>query len=245
MKILKSRIFEQFPEIIFGFSTKDGLNRGEPFFFNLSLTVGDDENIVQENTTAFINELGLNPGQVAFQLQIHSDKIQYVTHGGSKGESDALITDKINLGLAISAADCTNIYLYMPDKKIIAGIHAGWKGTQNKILPKTLNELRDNYSVKPEDVFAFIGPTISQKNYEVGKEVADYFKEKYLKPSGDKFLLDLPTANFDMLQNFGVPNNQIEISDQCTFENKELHSYRRDGIKSGRGWGIIAMKGDN
>ena len=58
MEILQAKIFQNYPEIIFGFSTKIGLNRKEPFYFNLSLSVGDDRNIVKENRMAFAKELG-------------------------------------------------------------------------------------------------------------------------------------------------------------------------------------------
>lgn len=75
MKIIHSELFNSFPEIIFGFSTKIGLDRKEPFFFNMSFTVGDDERNVKENREVFFNQLGLKTSQIAFQKQIHSDKI--------------------------------------------------------------------------------------------------------------------------------------------------------------------------
>jgi len=89
----------------------------------------------------------------------------------------------------------------------------------------------------------YIGPSISQRNYEVGVEVAQLFDPKYSIKKGNKFLLDVRKVNYDMLINFGIPQNQIEVSDLCTFEAKDLlHSYRRDGNKSGRCYGVIAFK---
>jgi len=75
MRIIESQLFKRFPEIIFGLSTKIGLNHNSPFHFNLSLTVGDDPEIVRKNREAFFNELGFTTSQIAIQKQIHSDII--------------------------------------------------------------------------------------------------------------------------------------------------------------------------
>src|ERR1035438_737797 len=93
MVVLKSRILSQFSEITFGFSTKIGLKREAPYFFNMSLTGSDKKEIVHENLTAFFNYLGLKYDDVVLQKQIHSDVITYIHKGGAIGESDALITE--------------------------------------------------------------------------------------------------------------------------------------------------------
>jgi YfiH family protein len=243
MKVIRSEIFKKYPEIIFGFSTKIGLNRPAPYYFNLSLSVGDDEKIVKENRKAFFGELGLSDENVAIQKQIHSDIVRYVTKGGIVGESDAMITDKKNLGLAIGVADCTPIFIYDPENKVIAAVHSGWKGTANRILEKTVLKLKSDYNSKHEKLVAYIGPSISQKKYEVGKEVADLFDDKYKIKKGEKYLLNVASANYDMLINSGLMKYNIEKSNLCTYEEKDLlHSYRRDGKKSGRSMGIIVMR---
>jgi YfiH family protein len=246
MVVLKSRIFSGFPEIAFGFSTKIGLNRESPYFFNMSLTGSDNKEIVLENRTAFFNYLGLNYDDVVVQKQIHSDIITYISKGGEIGESDALITDKFNIGLAISNADCTPAFIYDKKIKVIAGIHSGWRGTEKKILQKTINRLFNDFNSSPENLFVYLGPSISQKNYEVGPEVTAGFDKKYLEPKGEKFLLDVPAANYDMLIESGIPEKNIEKSILCTYEMKDLlHSYRRDGIHSGRALGVIVLKDKN
>lgn len=246
MKLIQSEILKKYPEIIFGFSTKIGLNRQAPYYFNVSFSVGDDEKVVSENRESFFNKLGLSEDKVAVQKQIHSDIVKYVSHGGMNGESDAMITDKMNLGLAISAADCTPVFIYDPENKIIAAVHSGWRGTEKKILTKTLLKLVVDFNSDPEKLIAYIGPSICQKNYEVGKEVADLFDGKYKMKRGDKYLLDVSSANYDMLISFGLQKNNVEKSDLCTYEEKDLlHSYRRDGQKSGRSMGIIALRNKN
>ncbi|MEJ2616866.1 MAG: polyphenol oxidase family protein [Ignavibacteriaceae bacterium] len=117
------------------------------------------------------------------------------------------------------------------------------RGTEKKILLKVLEKLTAEYNSSPKDLIVYIGPSICQKNYEVGKEVAEKFEEKYLIPKGNKFLLDVSGINYDILLNFKIPEENIQLSSFCTYEMKYLlHSYRRDGLYSGRAFGIIAMK---
>jgi YfiH family protein len=243
MFILKPYIFKKFPEIIFGFSTKIGGNAKSPFDFNLSFSVGDEKSIVESNRESFFKELGLDNNSIAFQKQIHSDIIKIVDSEGVKGESDALITNKRNLGLAITVADCTPIFIYDYENKVLAAVHSGWRGTEQKILAKTLVKLRDTFHTKSENLFIYIGPSISSVNYEVGKEVAEKFDRRYISKKNDKLYLDVSLINYDILIEFGVPKVQIQKSELCTFEyNSILHSYRRDKEKSGRSLGIIALK---
>ncbi len=243
MYILKPYIFNRFPEIIFGFSTKVSQDAKPPFYFNLSYSVGDEKSAVDKNRKDFFESLGLSIDNVGYQRQIHSDIVNVIGCGGDNGASDSLLTDKKNLGLAVSVADCTPIFLYDFKNKVIAAVHSGWRGTESKILEKTLVKLKNDFNSNPENIIAYIGPSISQDNYEVGKEVAEKFSDSYLKPIGDKFLFDVAGINYKMLSDFGIPKNQIQKSELCTYELKDLlHSFRRDGNLSGRSLGVIAIK---
>ena len=179
MELFKSNILSAYPEIIFGINPKFGFEREAPFYYNMSLTVGDNEKIVWENRAHFCTLLGLNPDQVAYQKQIHSDIIRIADRGGIQGESDALITDKKMLGLAISTADCTPVFIYERKKKVIAGIHSGWRGSEKRILEKTVRKLKNEFGCAPGEMVCFIGPSISKENYEVGEEVASLFDYYY------------------------------------------------------------------
>lgn len=245
MQIIQSSLFQNFPEILFGFSTKIGLDRQAPFFFNLSLTVGDDNEKVFENREAFFNKIGLTTSQIAFQKQVHSDFVTIVDSPGIVGESDAIITYKKNIGIAISSADCTPIFIYDRKEKVIAGVHSGWRGTQKQILHKTLSLLTGQFNSMVENLFAYIGPSISQKSYEVGAEVANQFDAKFVKEFSGKYFLDVTGINLNTLLDFGLSALNLEVSPLCSFQEKNLlHSYRRDGVASGRSLGIIAMKGE-
>jgi copper oxidase (laccase) domain-containing protein len=91
---------QNFQEITFGLSTKIGMKRALPFYFNLSLTVGDNPDIVNENREAFFNKLGLKTEQIAIQKQIHSDIItkellhSYRRDGKLSGRSLGIIAMK-------------------------------------------------------------------------------------------------------------------------------------------------------
>jgi YfiH family protein len=245
MLIINPYIFKQFSEITFGFSTKLGLQRKKPFYFNMSSSVGDDLQIIADNREKFFNELELNSESVAYQKQVHGNDISFVKSGGVCGESDAMITDKNNIGLAISTADCCTVFIYDPVNKVIAGVHSGWRGTSKEILVKVLQTLSNEFDSAPGDLMCYLSPSISGINYEIGDEVAEQFDLNYLKQKNGKYLLDIPKINEDILLNYGVISNNIQVSNLCSYEYSSiLHSYRRDGKKSGRALGVIAMRGD-
>jgi len=243
MLILEPYIFKEFSEIVLGFSTKYGRDYIPPFYFNLSLSVDDDRGKVINNRNQFFGSLGISPGNAAFQKQVHGDNITYVTAPGHSGESDSMITAKKGIALCISTADCTAVFIYDIRRKIVAAVHSGCRGTHKRITEKTVRKLKSDFNCNPGDLFVYLGPSINQVNYEVGKDVAELFDSGYLNTSDGKFFLDVSSANYDMLINEGIPPCQIQQSSLCSFEYIELfHSYRRDGKRSGRSLGIIAMK---
>jgi purine-nucleoside/S-methyl-5'-thioadenosine phosphorylase / adenosine deaminase len=246
MIIIRSQILDQFSNITFGFSTKIGLDRKPPFNFNMSHSVGDDEKLVEQNREAFAKMLGLKSENIAYQKQVHGESIQIVNKGGKNGDSDAMITNKPGIGLAISSADCCAIFIYDPVNKVIGAVHSGWRSTEKKILLKTIKLMHKKFGSSYKDLHCYIAPSISQINYEVGEEVAKLFKKKYLKRSNEKYLLDVAGANRGMLIKKGIPRKQIQCSSLCSFEQEKLlHSYRREGQQSGRAFGVIAIMENN
>lgn len=232
-----------YPELVFGFSTKKGGVSPEPLGLNLSISVNDDPENVRRNRKIFFSELGIKEDQVTFQKQIHSSVINYTDKPEHFDGCDAIYTDKKNVFLAVSVADCIPVFLYAPDKKVIAGIHSGWKGTQAKIVTKTIKELVSKFHINLSELTAYIGPGISQDYYEVGEEVGKLFDEKIKYRKNGKYYLDLKKDNYDQLLSSGLNKKNIEVSELCTFKEKDLlHSYRRDGSRSGRMFGIIGMR---
>ena len=240
--IIGSELFKNFPGLIFGFSTKPGGVSKPPLNLNLSYSVGDIDENVKANRRLFFNELNIKEAQITFQKQIHSSNIFYVSNPGLIEGCDAIYTDRKKNILAVSTADCIPVFLYSPEKKVIAGIHAGWKGTHSKIVIKTIERLKSEFAVECKSLMAFIGPGICREHYEVGFEVAELFDEEVKIKYGNKFKLDLKKENLNQLISSGINNANIEVSGLCTYcEEKLFHSYRRDGDKAGRMLGIIGM----
>lgn len=243
MFIIQPYIFNQFPGIVSAVSTSIGLQREAPYFFNLSLNVGDHQEKVLENRKAFFDRIGFKENEIVFQNQVHSDMISIVNSPGNCGESDALICSKNNLLLVITIADCTPVLIYDAGNNVIAAVHSGWRGANNKILTKTLSKMRDEFNSREENIFAYLGPSISQINYEVGEDVAGLFEKKFVLTLNEKFYLDVSAVNYNFLINFGIKRNNIQRSVLCTYQMKDLfHSYRRDGNRSGRSLAVIAMR---
>ena len=240
--IIQSEIFKKFSGLVFGFSTKKGGVSPAPLYLNLSYSVGDDPEYVKANRKLFFDKLGIPEDRVTFQRQIHSSEVNYSGSPTFFDGCDAIYTDKKNIFLTVSTADCIPVFVYSPEKNIVAGIHAGWKGTSGQIVFKTIQRLNREFSLKNDSLHAFIGPGICSEHYEVGAEVAGLFDESEKKQKGHKFHLDLKKANFNQLIKSGLNDFNIEVSDHCTFCNPALfHSYRRDGEKAGRMLGVIGM----
>jgi polyphenol oxidase len=243
MAYLESHLFRRFPELSFGFSLRFGAAPRPPYHFNMSYSVGDDERLVTANRDRFFRALGLRIETVAYQRQVHGDRARVVSEGGDAGESDALLTDRPGLGLAISSADCCAAFFYDPRNAAIGAAHAGWRGAEKRIVAKTVAAMREEFRTDPDDLRVYLAPSISQEAYEVGPEVAERFDERRLLPVGDKFLLDVAGVNRDLLLAEGVRSERIQRAALCSFQCANLfHSYRRDGERSGRALGVVAIR---
>lgn len=243
MFIISPYIFQNYPKIICGVSTMIGSAPDDTFRFNLSLNVGDDKDRVLLNREAFFNHLGFKIGEVVLQNQIHSDIVTVVNSAGNCGESDALITARKNLLLVLTIADCTPILIYDKVNHVVAAIHSGWRGSESQILNKALLRMNNEFNSIGKNLIVYLGPSVSQINYEVGSDVAEKFEDKYLLNSDGKTYLDVAAVNYSTLIEFGVKKVNIQKSALCTFQMKDLlHSYRRDGSKSGRAFAVIGMR---
>lgn len=241
--IIRSELFKNYPELKFGFSTKPGGVSSEPYCLNLSISVGDKPDNVKRNRELFFNELGIKEEEVTFQKQVHSSVIKFSDKPCNFDNCDGIYTNRKNNYLAVGVADCIPVFLYDPGKKVVAGVHSGWKGTHEKILTKMITELRTKFNSAPDELIAFIGPGISQDRYEVGEEVGVLFDENICYQKNGKFYPDLKIDNYNQLLNAGLKKENIEVNEMCTYNEKELlHSYRRDGVRSGRMFGVIGMQ---
>ena len=162
---------------------------------------------------------------------------------------DAMMTDLIGVAIGVRSADCIPVLLYDPVKKAAAAIHSGWKGTVSKIISKTVAKMRATYSSQPSDLLAVIGPGICMDCFQVGEEVALKFKEAgfaidtlwaFRGPKTGNGMegghhIDLKEACRQTLVESGLKNENIQISELCSYEdNHLLYSARKESIECGR-----------
>ena len=248
-------IFHNLQTQVTAFSTtrNGGVSKGDYASMNCTPYTGDDLEAVQRNQQLLCTALHIEKEQLIIPYQTHSvnalviDKEFLQQNAEKRNEQlqniDALITQEKGVCLCVSTAYCTPILLYDRKQQVIAAIHAGWRGSVNYIVRKTLEQMNRLYNTQGEDIFAAIGPCIGFDAFEVGDEVYDAFKQndfpmEYIsgwKPETHKWHIDLQMANSVQLIDFGVPTEQIDICDICTFTHYEkFFSARRLGIKSGR-----------
>ncbi len=166
--------------------------------------------------------------------QIHSAVVLEAATPGPAGEGDALITEQPALPVSIRTADCYPILLADVRRRRVAAIHAGWRGTNQRIVERAIEKLGGD----PADLYAAIGPGIGVCCYEVGEEVGRLFG---LEGRGR---IDLGRANREQLLLAGIPGAQIEIVGECTFcKPDQFHSFRREKDRAGRMISYIALRG--
>ena len=242
--ILFADILKKYPVVAAQSTRLGGFSSGPYNSLNLGISTPDDREMVMKNRELFFGSLGIKTEQLAFTRQIHSANIIHVEAPGGYNESDALITNKKNIFLTVTAADCTPVLIYDKKNNACAAIHAGWRGTASKIVALTLEKMQTTFQTQGKDCIAFIGACISDKHFEVGEEVAKHFDEahKYFNPEINKFFVDLKRANQSQLIQFGVPESQIEVSEFCTVEhNERFFSWRKEKALTGRMMAVIGM----
>ncbi len=160
------------------------------------------------------------------------------------GEADALVTDRRGRLLAVASADCVPVLLADADGGWVAAVHAGWRGTEARILDAVLDVFAER-GVVPAGLVAAFGPSIARDRYPVGPDVAAALDKAFRGiplPSGaraqglgDRTLLDVAAWNRALLLARGVPPENIHEARFCTFDRADLFpSFRRDGAGCGR-----------
>jgi YfiH family protein len=219
--------------------------------FTLSFSSSPDKEMIRENRRLLAVAMNIQPSRLYFPSQVHKTRIVNVTTDtvlDELMETDALITNKKGLCIAVMSADCVPILLYDQVNMAVAAVHSGWRGTVARILEKTLQEMNSTFGTIGRNVVAGIGPSVSQDSYEVGEEVIQEVQSAFGKDSGlmiaqenKKARLDLWSANKLQLLNFGVPSSQIEISDLCTVKHNGNFFSARRGDSGRFAAGIMLM----
>lgn len=242
-----------------------GVSEGNYASLNINEYCGDSKANTDANRLLLANELGIDANHIIMPHQTHGvesriigEEFATLPDGVKKmllEGVDAVMTNIPGMCIGVSTADCIPVLLYDEEHHAAAAIHAGWRGTQARIVHKAVQEMRMAYKTDPTKFKAVIGPGISLDNFEVGDEVYAAFEqaafdmstiaEERIKrnPNAEdpakaferKWHINLPLANIQMLTHNGVDEANIINTGICTFDNADNYfSARRLGIESGR-----------
>ena len=181
-------------------------------------------------------------------------------------ETDGLITNRKNMVLSTTNADCILFLLFDPVKKVIANVHSGWKGTLQRIIEQAINKMTNEFGSNPEDIICCICPSIRKCHFEVGQDVKDEFQKQFGKLEGCKYTnekgnsitinindiieenngkwhIDTVLINKIIMQNLGLNPKNIIDSGICSMCNSHLiHSYRNEKEGFGLETALIELK---
>ncbi|MGL5347322.1 MAG: peptidoglycan editing factor PgeF [Peptostreptococcaceae bacterium] len=206
-------------------------------FVNLAITLKDIDAKSRQDMLKVCEEGNFNIDNLTSNIQIHSDIVNVIDSNniGQKIEGDALITNVKNVPLLVFTADCVPIAIIDKKNKAIGVVHAGWRGTYDKIVQKTLEQMKIRYNTKASDVVCVIGPSIGPCCYEVSEELVEKFNtnltnsgEKFYIIKDNKYFLDLWKINEYLLKSSEICKENIINLNLCTScKADEFHSYRK------------------
>jgi hypothetical protein len=260
--------------LLFFTSKKGGYSSGKYKSLNLAYNVEDNPENVIRNRDKILNLFSCqkNTGLLSLK-QTHSDKILNINDkliedipgltkeipGSFASETssisaDGLITNIPMIPLMVMAADCNLILMADIKKRVIAAVHAGWKGVIQSIELNAVNMFKSEYGSDLNDIIVFIGPSIRKCCFKVTLETFNIFFDKYksnlpvkkVKNTSDGidyYFIDLVKIIKDDLIVSGISKKNIFDLGLCTFCNKNdlFFSYRKDN-KTGRHAGIIMLE---
>lgn len=232
-----------------------GVSQGYLSSLNIGMHRGDASENVAKNHEILANALDYDAKNTVMAHQIHSDIVRVVTRQDRRGldhheypECDGLVTNEPGLALVIFTADCTPILLHDPATGAVGAVHAGWRGTAMDIAGKAVQTMVSAFGCDPENIRAAVGPNIGFCCFEVGEEVPAAIREsfgpaveKYIRPAGEKYYVNLKEVNRYALTRAGV--RHIEVSEACTAcEHDRFWSHRVTRGQRGSQGAIIVCK---
>jgi YfiH family protein len=182
------------------------------------------------NRGALFRELGLDTDFVFGLKQVHSQDVLVVDRDNPPlVAADGMVTGDNNVALTVTVADCLPVFLFDTKSGAFALVHSGWKGTG--IASNAVKLMKERFGTVAGNVAAVLGPCIGSCCYKVDEERASAFEKAFggeaVRKDGGDFFLDLKGANIKLLSDAGVEN--IAVCNDCTFTDKRLGSFRREG----------------
>ena len=245
--------------IAHGFSTRiGGVSTGMWDSLNLGISRGDNPDHVKENYRRFLSVIGAKGEAVAMCDQVHGNKVLHVTTADCKTDpytkiglvGDGLMTAVPGIALTIFSADCIPVLLFDPKRRVIAALHAGWRGTAAGVVTAAVTQMIQVYGSNPADILAAIGPGIDQCCFETHEDVPNAMTAAlagnslpsiHLKENG-KFSVDLKGINARRLEMAGLSTDHITVCHECTCcQPDSFWSHRRQGTQRGSMAAVIQL----
>lgn len=212
------------------------------------------------------NSLGIDYKNIVKTNQAHTDNIKIIKEKINKEfmdinleeykETDGMITNKQNLMLSTTNADCILLLFFDPVTKTIANVHSGWKGTLQRISVKTVEKMQKEFNCKPENIICCICPSIRKCHFEVDQDVKELFEKEFKdlqisesidimekQQTHEKWNIDTVLINKIILEQKGLKPENIIDSGICSVCNSDLiHSYRVEKQGYGLNTALILLK---
>ena len=245
----------------FSSTRQGGYSEGRYGEFNINRYCGDSEEAIKRNREALCQLLGVEDHSLLMPHQVHlaeiavvdremltlpTEEIQQKLDG-----IDALMTNEAGVCIGVSTADCIPVLLYDPIQRASCAIHAGWRGTVQRIVEKAVTRMTEVFGSDPQNLIAQIGPGIHLESFEVGDEVYQTFEKEgfpmeLISKKYEKWHIDLPECNRLQLVAAGIPETHIAVSPVCTFQQSDtFFSARKLSINSGRIFTGILLQESN
>ena len=238
--MIKSKKLSKFQQINHGFFDKKG-GKSTGIYKSLNCGVGssDSKKNVLINLKIVCKKINCSSKNLILLNQIHSSKFYFINKNykfkKKKLNGDALITNVKKIALGVLVADCVPVLIYDKNLKIISAIHAGWKGVYKEIIKKVVKFFIKKGS-NTKNLVAVIGPSISEKSYEVQKDFKDKFLKKdkqskfFFKIRKNKTYFGLNKYVYYHLKKLGIKN--LEIIKKNTFDPKNNFFSARRSIQN-------------
>jgi hypothetical protein len=259
IEYLRSPLLSQCDFLVHAFCTRlGGASEDDYRSLNMSFREGDEEFRVLRNWDNLATSFDIPMENFLVLNQVHGDAIFVIKPHGEYFHSrdplnyDAIVTNRTNLAICIKTADCVPVFLVDRIKKIIAVIHAGWRGASRSITAKAVRTMQSQYGSLPRDLLAAIGPSIGPCCYEVDEAAAAAFRcqngsDLFLRPGrrSNRWMLDLTEVNRAQLLETGIPQENIDLSGWCTRCRQDtFFSHRGSGGVTGRQVNFMMIRGD-
>jgi YfiH family protein len=228
----------------------DSLNFGNPG--DLLPHERDTPETIARNIAAVLDSIHAPSREVVQVYQVHAADVHVVlrgqpTHRGETTRADALVTDDATRIAAVRVADCTPVLIASGDGRIVAAVHAGWRGVIADVVTQALLEME---RLGAKSCVAAIGPCICEEEFEIGPEVVAQFRDRFgastrhARDTADgKGRANLQGALREQLEAAGV--TAIDVLAHCTVrESARFFSHRRDQGRTGRMMALIGPRSE-